>query len=347
MKSLSSKPQQWDRWWKTHALGQESEQMPDEPSSPGGSVGCRYCHGATLGTTEDGFCACTNPQCGVFYGYVLDLRAEWRYYGSSDDHHAQDPTRCGMPINPLLYESSHGCRMQYSGRMTPEMRRIRRYVEWQSMPHGEKTRYDDFQHIITCGQNAGIPKLILDNATYYHKKLGESEKHFRSSNREALLAASLYLACRLHNFPRSPKEIAEIFHLDIASTTKGCKTAQHLLQDMEVDGDITLNHTTSKSFIDRFCSKLQINDELTKLCMFLSVKVEQTECMGENAPPSIAAGIVYLVAQLCQLPLSKQDVRAVSGTSEVTINKCFRKLQTIVQREQWIPATIRRKYAVP
>ena len=34
---------------------------------------------------------------------ILDNSAEWRYYGA-DDNHQGDPTRCGMPINPLLEE---------------------------------------------------------------------------------------------------------------------------------------------------------------------------------------------------------------------------------------------------
>jgi transcription initiation factor TFIIIB Brf1 subunit/transcription initiation factor TFIIB len=48
--------------------------------------------------------------CGYFSGIKIDNGAEWRYYGA-DDNKQGDPTRCGMPINPLLKESSYGCKV--------------------------------------------------------------------------------------------------------------------------------------------------------------------------------------------------------------------------------------------
>ena len=40
----------------------------------------------------------------------LDFNAEWRFYGA-DDNSSRDPTRCGMPVNPLLKQSSFGCKV--------------------------------------------------------------------------------------------------------------------------------------------------------------------------------------------------------------------------------------------
>ena len=48
-----------------------------------------------------GFLTCTNTKCGIIYKDTTDQTAEWRYYGA-DDNQSGDPTRCGMPINPLL-----------------------------------------------------------------------------------------------------------------------------------------------------------------------------------------------------------------------------------------------------
>ena len=39
-----------------------------------------------------------------------------------------------------------------------EMRKIRRYTEWQSMPYKEKNQYDEFETIKLMSKNAGIPK---------------------------------------------------------------------------------------------------------------------------------------------------------------------------------------------
>ena len=122
---------------------------------------------------------------------VLDESAEWRYYGA-DDSQIRDPTRCGMPINPLLKESSYGCKVVCNNRSSWEMRKIRRYTEWQSMPYKEKSQYDEFEKIKSMANQAGIPKIIIDEALRQHKKISEM-KTFRGCNRDGIIAASIYI----------------------------------------------------------------------------------------------------------------------------------------------------------
>ena len=96
------------------------------------------------------------------------------------------------------------------------------------------------------------------------------------------------------------------------------------------------------SFIDRYCSRLNINAELTKLCKFIALRIEKKNLIPENTPHSIAAGIIYFVAQQCNLSITKRNVNVVSEISEVTINKCFKKLEVL--KEQLIPPAIMEKY---
>lgn len=312
----------------------------------GNRENCERCE-TILAFSEEGFLTCTNNKCGIIYKDLVDHGAEWRYYGA-DDNQNSDPTRCGMPINPLLRESSYGCKVLCSGPMSYEMRKIRRYTEWQSMPYKEKSQYDEFQIITIMAQNAGIPKMIIDDAIVYHKKISEYELTFRGDNRDGILAASIYISCRVNNYPRTAKEIASIFKLDVTSATKGCKNALAIINNLEKDMDnkekTNFGKTKPEAFIERYCSKLNINNELTRLCQFISMKIEKMDVMPENTPPSIAAGVVYFVAQICKLNISKRDVKNVSETSEVTINKCYKKLEKISKDDCIIPAAILKKY---
>jgi transcription initiation factor TFIIB len=307
---------------------------------------CERCE-FSLSFSEEGFLTCTNPQCGIIYKDLVDHSAEWRYYGA-DDNHLSDPTRCGMPINPLLKESSYGCKVLCLGHMSYEMRKIRRFTEWQSMPYKEKSQYDEFQIITIMAQNGGIPKMIIDDAIVYHKKISEYELTFRGNNRDGIIAASIYISCRINNCPRTAKEIALIFKLDITSATKGCKNALSIINNLEKDMNnkekTNFCKTNPEAFIERYCSKLNINTELTRLCHFISMKIAKMDIMPENTPPSIAAGVVYFVSQLCKLNISKKDIKNVSETSEVTINKCCKKLEKVTKNDCIIPAAIIAKY---
>ena len=94
-----------------------------------------------------------------------------------------------------------------------------------------------------------------------HKKLSEA-KTFRGCNRDGIIAATIYISCRINNYPRSAKEIATIFFLDYTSATKGCKNATTIINELEhslSNSDKTLfTKTTPSSFIERYCSKLEL-----------------------------------------------------------------------------------------
>jgi len=75
---------------------------------------CEQCE-SILEYSEEGFLTCTNNRCGIIYKDSLDQSAEWRFYGA-DDNQSSDPTRCGMPINPLLEESSFACKVLCQGK---------------------------------------------------------------------------------------------------------------------------------------------------------------------------------------------------------------------------------------
>lgn len=293
---------------------------------------------------DEGYLQCTNSKCGILFKDTLDQTAEWRYYGANDNQ-GSDPTRCGMPINPLLVESSFGCKLICGGKSSYEMKKIRRYTEWQSMPYKEKSQYDEFERIKVMANNSGIPKFIIDDALFYHKKISE-ERTFRALNRDGIIAASIYISGRINNFPRTAKEIATVFNLDNTSATKGCKNAIIIINKLEknvVGNEKTvLCETRPVSFIERYCSKLNINGELTNVCKFIALCIEKKNLIPENTPHSVAAGVVYFVCQMCNLNITKKDVRIVSEISEVTINKCFKKLENL--KSTLIPAKILEKY---
>ena len=304
---------------------------------------CKECS-SRLYYGEQDFLFCTNPKCGIVYKDFIDFGAEWRYYGA-DDNNNTDPTRCGMPINPLLVESSYGCKVQCSRSSSYEMRKIKRYTEWQSMPYKEKSKYDDFQIITLIAKNSGIPKIIIDDAIRYYDKLSDA-KTFRGLNRDGILAASMYISFSINRNPRTSREIANIFQLDNTSATKGCKNAINILNDiesgMEAKDMTILTKSTPCSFIDRYCSKLNVNQELTKLCMFVAKLVETQNLIPENTPHSIAAGIVYYISLSCNLNINKNDIHQISQISEVTINKCCKKLEKY--NDKLLPSMILKKY---
>ena len=72
-------------------------------------------------------------------------------------------------------------------------------------------------------------------------------------------------------------------------------------------------HIKPITFIDRYCSRLNLNAELTKLCQFIALQIEKNNLIPENTPHSIAAGIVYFVSHFCNLNVSKGNIKNVGN----------------------------------
>jgi len=339
--------------WEIFDTEKNEQSIKNKTNDPPPAIECIYEHNESgmcnlcnsiLIIMEDGFPTCSNPDCSVICTDTLDYSPEWRFYGA-DDKNATDPTRCGNPINPLLVESSFGCKVMAASNLSYEMKKIRKWTEWQSMPHKEKSLYNEFQFITIMAQNAGIPKILIDDAIAIHKDISE-QKMFRGLNRDGIKAASIYVSCRLNGCPRTAHEIAEIFSLDKTSATNGCSMAVNILHNIERSVDLSqqteLHMTTPSSFIERYCSKLNMNNELTMLCKFIANKLEQNNIITDNTPHAIAAGIVYFIAYYCNMNISKANIKQISGVSDVTINKCFKKMDAI--RDTLLPNCIINKY---
>jgi transcription initiation factor TFIIB len=293
---------------------------------------CLHCLSTRL-CLDDGNIVC--QECGTLYDRFIDGNAEWRYYGHEDSK-SSDPTRCGMPTNDLLPESSLGTIIGNKNGECYEMRIIRKYQMWNSMNYKERTLYNIFDSLTVNALNNGIPASIIDEAKALYKKVSELQLS-RGDNRSGLIASSIYMACKTNNVPRSAKEIAKFFNLKPTVMTKGCKKFQEVLQ-------MELSSSTASDFIHRFSSKLNLNHEVKDICMKVVDKADEMSIISANTPPSIAAGCIYLVCSLCGTEIDKRELANACDVSMVTVSKCYKKLYNY--RMYLLPKESIEKYSI-
>jgi len=284
---------------------------------------CTVCNENSI-TNMKGQLVCTS--CGHINGYNIDNTAEWRFYGSEDSK-GSDPNRCGMPTNSLLPEFSLGSVIPFKSNESWDMRKIRNYNTWIGSCYREKSLYNVFEIMTIRAKSKGIPGCIIEDAKYKYKIISEA-KISRGENRKGIIASCIYEACKENNCTRSTKEIAEIFQINSTSMTKGFKKYNEIMQ--------TIDNTTKRKkddnisepldFINRFCSNLNLENEILDICKYVCVQIEKFDLVSENTPTSKAAGSIYLVSYLFNLDLNKKNISSICLTSEVTISKCFTKL---------------------
>lgn len=277
------------------------------------SLICHSCQGTNI-ILDDGNYICS---CGTIICRFIDTSAEWRFYGC-DDSKGVDPTRCGLATNELLPNSSLGSIIGYSGRDTYDIRIMRKYHMWNSMTYKERSLFNIFDTLTVNAVNNGIPKNIIDEAKSLYKQLSEL-KISRGDNRNGLIASSIYMSCKNNKVPRSAKEIAKIFNLKIPTMTRGCKKFQEIM-------NLNMSSTTAEDFVYRFCSKLNIDKCAREICKDVVKKADELGIVSENTPPSLAAGSIYLCNIELSWGIAKKDLSVSCEISQVTISKCYKKL---------------------
>lgn len=275
---------------------------------------CDTCGADTL-VNEDGQHVCTT--CNTVQGRIIDSGAEWRYYGS-EDNRDEDPTRCGMPTNALLPKSSLGSMIPTRRGESRDMRRIRMYQLWNSMPYWERTLYQIFEQMTNNTLNQGIPQKVLEDSKVLYKTASE-KKISRGDNKDGLIASCLYFACLMNKVPRSTKEIARMFDIDPNVLTKGNARFQTLLK-------INFEPSNAYDFISRFGSRLNMDWNDIQRCKEWTKRMDDMEIVSENAPTSVAAGSLYFYCVCNEIDFTKKQIADVCEVSEVTITKCYKRL---------------------
>jgi transcription initiation factor TFIIB len=281
---------------------------------------CSFCGQDSIYIIK-GTCIC--KKCGTINGIKIDTSAEWRYYGSDDSKYS-DPNRCGMPTNVLLPESSLGSTIAFKNNESYEMKKIRNYHMWNTMPYKERSLYNVFDIIQVRALNNGINSCIIEEAKALYKKISET-KISRGEPRKGIIASCIYKACILNGSPRSTHEIAAIFKISTKNMTRGCKKFDSIM-NYSKNENINISGSRSIDFIRRFCSHLNINTNIQDVCKVVCLNAEKHNIVSKCIPPSVATGSIYLVCNLLNIDISKKDISEQCKISEVTISKCYKEL---------------------
>ena len=275
---------------------------------------CKSCSSDDV-VLDDGNYVCR--KCGDLIDRFIDTTAEWRYYGH-DDNKASNPTRCGLPTNDLLPESSLGSVIGYSNHETHDIKIMRKYHMWNSMSYRERSLYNIFNMLTVNSVNNGLTKSIIDDAMMLYKQISDL-KISRGENKSGLVASAIYMACKRNKVPRSAKEIAKIFNLKPTTMTRGCKKFMDMMK-------MKMESSKPDDFISRFCSKLNMTAEMKDVCKVIVKRANDLGLVSENTPPAVAAGTIYMCNMILNWGFSKKEVSDACEISQVTISKCYKKM---------------------
>ena len=284
---------------------------------------CKYCKSTNLIVDNiKGHIVCTD--CAVINEEVLD---DYPDYNNNDLD--TNTSRYGHPSSYFYPQASLGTKI-----VSRKYNRLSLIQKQGQMPYKEKSLMEELEKIQAKCKEYCITQSIIDSAKILYKKISET-MHLKGKrigksiitrciNRRSMIAACLFHACKLQKETRSPKEIADIYDLDIRHVNRGCRKFCDI-----IDSNILFNQiksSQSSDFIERFAKKLYIDKQYIQNIKDASNNIHKLDLVSTHEPPSIAAGCILLIVQYYNLNLTKKQISDTFSISDVTISKTFRKL---------------------
>ena len=291
------------------------------------NISCLRCGKNSLLTDEvtgEQFCS----KCGfVITEKTQESGPEWRSFQKDG---GADPTRTGAPssllmhdmglstvINPLNKDAS-GKPLSTSMKSTIE--RLRTWDN-RSQVHepvdrnlrqalGELTRLKD---------KIAISANVLEKAAYIYRKALE-KKLVRGRSISAMIAASLYAACRDTETPRTLKDVA-----DAANVKR--KDIARCYRLLHYELELKMPVVDSIQCIARISSKLKITEKTKRYAVKVLKEAQEREESAGKDPMGLAASALYLSCVYNGASVTQRDIAEAAGVTEVTIRNRYKGLK--------------------
>jgi len=278
----------------------------------------------TDNTTGELFCG----KCGyVASDKVNDAGPEWRSFSQDG---GVDPARTGAPtslamhdmglatvISPMNKDSS-GKPLSTSMRSTIE--RLRTW-DSRSQVHEpiDRNFRQAFNELNRLKDKLTISNAVLEKAAYiYRKALQKGLVRGRSIS--ALIAASLYAACRDTETPRTLKDVgqaANIKNKDIAR----CYRLLHRQLGLKMPV------VSSIQCISRIASKIGISEKTRRNASVILKEAQENHESAGKDPMGLAAAALYLSCVKNGEDLTQREIAEAANVTEVTIRNRYKTLK--------------------
>jgi transcription initiation factor TFIIIB Brf1 subunit/transcription initiation factor TFIIB len=271
-----------------------------------------------------GYLVC--QECAVINQEFLDENPEFTH---DEENNGNGSSRYGCPSNYFFPKSALGTKIATKG-----YNKISALQKQGQMPYREKSLLEVLERIQTKCKKYGVSQSIIDSAKILYKKVSDS-KHIRGKrkgknmimrciNRRSMIASCVFYACKMQREPRSPKEIADIYDLEIKHVHRGCRK---ILDYIDLNSTFyQIKNSQAADFIERLSKKLDIDKKFIEISKDVCNNIHKLDIASTHEPPSVAAGCILLVATNYNLPINKKQISEIFDISDVTISKTYRKI---------------------
>lgn len=165
----------------------------------------------------------------------------------------------------------------------------------------------------------GLPDSTAENAAYFYRKAMQKRITIGRSAK-GIMSASVYLACRQTDVPRSLLDISVAANV---SKKEVSRAYRNLLEKLE----ISLDPCNPSEFVTKIANEAKISEKTQRDALkILSKLYEKGTSAGKN-PMALAAATLYMSCILNGEKKTQAEIAKASGITSVTIRNRFASLK--------------------
>eukprot|EP01027_Heterolobosea_sp_BB2_P008202 GEZU01012164.1.p1 GENE.GEZU01012164.1~~GEZU01012164.1.p1 ORF type:complete len:342 (+),score=110.97 GEZU01012164.1:500-1525(+) len=251
---------------------------------------------------------------------------------------SQERSRVGGPSNPFLKESGLST-MISKGSSKGTARGLVKAQNKGTVSLTDRALLAAFEEINMMADKIDLSQAIKDRAKELFTL--EDQKTIKSKNTDAVVAACLYMACRLEGVPRTIKEICALSKASKKEIGRYYKNILEIWkkknQEVPIANQDVVKTISTEDFMARFCSRLGLPQEIKNASDQVATKANELYIVPGKSPVTVAAAAIFLVAQLTNdHKRTQKEIADVTGVSEPTIRNCYRDLHA--RQNDLVPA---------
>ena len=262
-------------------------------------------------------------RCGyVISERLVDSGPEWRSFLDDKTNKARTGAGTSLTmhdyglatiINPINRDSV-GKPLSYSMKKT--LKRLRIWDNRSPVNYsGEKNLISAFIELGKMKDKLALSDAVIEKAAYIYRKALD-KKLVRGRSITALIAASLYAACRDTKTPRTLNDITAAINIkrkDLALCYR------MLIKEL----DLKIPVVDSVQCVARIASKAELSEKTKRYAVKILKKAKQNEISAGKDPMGMAASALYISALRMGMNCSQRIIAQAAGVTEVTLrNRC-------------------------
>jgi len=265
--------------------------------------------------------------CGlVITEKIVDSGPEWRAFTPEE---RQKRSRVGSPTTLTIHDKGLSTVIDWRdkdamGKKLEPKRRIEviRWRKWQirARVHSsiDRNLAQAMSELDRISAQLSLPKTVKEEAAMIYRKAVEKGL-VRGRSIEAVMAASIYAACRTQKIPRTIEEIAKY-------TRSGRKEVARCYRLILKEINIRIPLADAETFVPRIASELGLSGSVQSKAIEIIRKAKEMVLTVGKDPAGLAAAAVYIASLMENEKRTQKEIARAAKVTEVTVRNRYKEL---------------------